>query len=175
MSSAPRPTVAPTDRDDWSVCTSLPLDVAEVSAWLVVARGGATVTFTGTVRDHADGRDGVHLLEYEAYEEHVERVLRDILDEARRRWPELLRIAVLHRVGALELTETAIVVGVSSPHRDPAFDAGRWILDEVKATAPIWKREHHADGIEWGRCDHRARSDRATPTWGELTMGAGVR
>lgn len=159
--------IAPTDRDDWSACLDAPIDPSLVASWLIVPSGGATVTFTGTVRDHADGREDVHLLEYEAFEERVVDVFEQIIGEARTRWPDLLRIAVLHRVGALEVTDTAVIVGVSSPHRDPAFDAGRWILDEVKARAPIWKREHHAGGVDWGRCDHRA-VEGSTPTWGEL-------
>lgn len=174
MSSDPGPGSAPTDRDDWSACVDAPLDPAAVSAWAVVPAGGATVTFTGTVRDHADGRSGVHRLDYEAYDEEVVRVIDRIIADARTRWPELLRIAVLHRTGSLRVTDTAIIVAVSSPHRDPAFDAGRWILDEVKARAPIWKREHHADGVDWGRCDHRAAHAGATPTWGELRSGVGA-
>lgn len=173
VSSDPGPTAAPTDRDEWSACLDAPLDPVAVAAWVIVPAGGASVTFTGTVRDHAEGRFGVHLLEYEAYQEQVVTVFDTIIAEARRHWPELLRIAVLHRVGALQLTDTAVIVAVSSPHRDPAFDAGRWVLDEVKARAPIWKREHHADGVDWGRCDHRS-VDHAR-TWGELDAKETVR
>lgn len=173
VSSDHGPSAAPTDRDEWSACLDAPLDPAAVADWIVVPSGGASVTFTGTVRDHADGRRDVHLLEYEAYEEQVVAVFDGIIAEARRRWPDLLRIAVVHRVGALQLTDTAVIVAVSSPHRDPAFDAGRWILDEVKARAPIWKREHHADGVDWGRCDHRS-VDHAR-TWGELRAEEAMR
>ena len=70
------------------------------------------------------------------------------------------RIALWHRTGALQVTDAAVVVAVSSPHRDAAFDAARWAIDEVKATAPIWKREHWAGGHDdWGRCDHRHDHD----------------
>ena len=80
--------------------------------------------------------------------------------EARRRWPDLGRIALWHRTGGLAVTEVAVVVAVSAPHRDHAFDAARWAIDEVKATAPIWKREHWDGGHDdWGRCDHRAGHD----------------
>lgn len=174
VSSDPGPGSAPTDRDDWSACLDAPLDPATVSNWTVLPGGGATVTFTGTVRDHAEGRTGVHRLDYEAHEGQVLRVIDGIIADARLRWPELLRIAVLHRIGSLEVTDTAIIVAVSSAHRDPAFDAGRWILDEVKVRAPIWKREHHDAGVDWGRCDHRALHDRGAPTWGELRSGVGA-
>ena len=117
---------------------------------------GAVVTFVGTARDHAGERTGVHLLEYEAYEEHVVPVLAKVAAELRSRFPDLGRVVLWHRTGALNVTDVAVVVAVSTPHRDAAFEAARWAIDEVKAAAPIWKREHWDGGVEWGRCDHRA-------------------
>ena len=147
---------------DWLVCAGGPLPVERASSWVVTPGSGASVTFVGTARDHAGERTGVHLLEYEAYEEQVVPVLGVVAAATRIRHPEVQRIALWHRTGALQVTEAAVVVAVSSPHRDAAFDAARWAIDEVKATAPIWKREHWADGHDdWGRCDHRDDHDAA--------------
>lgn len=142
----------------WLVCTSEPLDLALASTWVVTPECGAVVAFAGTVRDHADGRTGVTLLDYEAYDEHVVPVLETVAAAVRSRWPEVGRVVLWHRTGPVELSEVAVVVAVSTPHRDAAFDAARWAIDEVKATAPIWKSEHHDGGVSWGRCDHRAES-----------------
>ena len=97
---------------------------------------GATVTFTGTARDHAEGRPGVHRLEYEAYEEPALARLRAIAAEVRRRWPVVGRVALLHRTGVVELGDAAVVVAVSAPHRGEAFEAARFAIDELKRTVP---------------------------------------
>ena len=144
LSGAPGP-----DGDTWIELTSDPLP-ADVSAWTVLPSCGALVTFCGTVRDHAEGRDGVEQLTYEAYEEVAVERMGAIADEARQRWPELGRIALLHRTGALELRDVAVVVAVSAPHRGEAFDAARWCIDTIKSTVPIWKRERWAGGEAWG-------------------------
>jgi molybdopterin synthase catalytic subunit len=108
------------------------------------------VTFSGTVRDHAEGRVGVHSLDYEAYEPQVIPRLAAIASETRQRWPELGRIAMLHRTGHLELGETSVVVVVSAPHRGEAFEAARFAIDTLKTSVPIWKKEHWPGGSEWG-------------------------
>ncbi|MCU1353277.1 MAG: molybdopterin synthase large subunit MoaE [Acidimicrobiales bacterium] len=146
----------------WTGLSAGPLPLASAQEWAVVERCGAVVAFTGTARDHAEGRPGVTLLEYEAYDEQVEPILRRIADEARQRFTDLGRIALLHRVGPLQVTDAAVVVIVSAPHRDEAFAAARWCIDEVKATAPIWKREHWSGGVDWGRCDHDAAEGAAS-------------
>ncbi len=115
---------------------------------------GAVVVFLGTVRDHSEGRDGVTHLEYEAYEGVVEAKMAGIVRESRDRWPDVLRCAVVHRVGSLPVGEIAVCVAVSSPHRRAAFDAGQYLIDELKARAPIWKKEHWPGGAEWVREDH---------------------
>lgn len=126
------------------------LPVGAATDWVVRPDCGGVVAFTGTVRDHADGRTGVTGLEYEAYAGPAEARLSDLADEARRRWPGVGRIALLHRTGPLEVTEAAVVVAVSAPHRDEAFDAARWCIDTLKETVPIWKKERWADGEDWG-------------------------
>ena len=126
------------------------LDVGAVHDWAVAPSCGAVVAFSGTVRDHADGRDDVTALTYEAYEERVVPVLETIAAEMRRRWPDVARIALLHRVGRLGLGESSVLVVVSAGHRPAAFDAARYGIDALKASAPIWKREHWRDGDDWG-------------------------
>jgi molybdopterin synthase catalytic subunit len=127
---------------------SLPVDQA--SAWVVAPACGAVVTFTGTARDHSDERADVTQLEYEAYEGQVEPRLEAIAAEARRRWAGVGRVALLHRTGALQPGDAAVVVAVATPHRDEAFAAARFCIDRLKATVPIWKRERWRDGDDWG-------------------------
>ena len=111
---------------------------------------GAVVQFSGTARDHSVDRPGVDRLEYEAYGEVVEPRLDAIVSEMRRRWDDLGRIAVLHRVGSVAVGDPAVVVAVSAPHRDAAFEAARFAIDTLKTTVPIWKRERWQGGESWG-------------------------
>jgi molybdopterin synthase catalytic subunit len=141
---------APRTGDDWVALSPGPLPVAEASAWVVLPSCGATVTFTGTARDHAEGRPGVHRLEYEAYEEPALARLGAIGTEIRGRWPAVGRVAMLHRTGVVDLGDAAVVVAVSAPHRGEAFDAARFAIDELKRTVPIWKRESWDGGESWG-------------------------
>jgi molybdopterin synthase catalytic subunit len=126
------------------------LPVNSALEWSVRPDCGAQVLFSGTVRDHAEGRSGVSELEYEAYVEQVEPRLARIAAEARRRWPTVGRLALLHRTGVLKLGECSVIVVASSPHRAEAFEAARWCIDTLKATTPIWKRETWAGGTDWG-------------------------
>lgn len=134
----------------WLGLSGSPLPKAEAGDWVVAPACGAVVVFSGTVRDHAPGRPGVDLLTYEAYEDHAVGRLAAIADEMRARWPDLGRIAMLHRVGDVAVGEPAVVVAVSSPHRDNAFEAARYGIDALKSTVPIWKRERWAGGESWG-------------------------
>ena len=142
--------VPPVEGETWVGLSSAPLPVAEATAWAVRPDCGGLVLFSGTARDHADGRPGVRQLEYEAYEEQVAPRLTTIADEARVRWPDVGRIALLHRTGPLSIGESAVVVAVSAPHRAAAFEAARFCIDTLKRTVPIWKREVWADGESWG-------------------------
>jgi len=152
------------DQDTWVDLSSDILPVQAVGEWATVARCGAVVVFTGTARDHSVGRDGVTRLEYEAYEEQAVPRLRAVADEARRRWPDVARIALIHRVGDVPLTEAAVVVAVSSPHRSEAFEAARYAIDTLKATVPIWKREDWSEGTSWGReAQHITTVDQLNP------------
>ena len=141
--------------------TDTPLPTEAAAAWATTPASGAVVTFAGVVRDHAEGRDGVRAMTYEAYEEPARRALEAVAAEARRRWPMIERVALLHRVGELELSETSVVVVVSSPHRSAAFDAARFAIDTLKETVPIWKQEHWAGGSDWAVEEHPIRPVRA--------------
>ncbi len=117
--------------------------------WAVRPDCGAVVLFSGTVRDHAEGRPGVTSLHYEAYEEEVELRLEAIAAEARRRWPTLGRLAILHRVGTLPVGGVSVAIVASAPHRGEAFAGAREIIDRVKAEAPIWKKEVEGGEGRW--------------------------
>lgn len=141
----------PDSGDNWLGLTDGPLPVADALRWAIRPGFGAQVTFTGTVRDHSEGRVGVTTLAYEAYEEQVGPRLEAIAGEARLRWPEVGPIALLHRIGMLELVDVAVVVVVAAPHRPEAFAAARFCIDTLKASVPIWKKEAWVDGDDWGR------------------------
>lgn len=140
----------PDGADDWIALTDQALPIDAALQWSVLPGCGAEVLFSGTVRDHAEGRTGVTALEYEAYPEVALARLADIAAEARRRWTDLGRVALLHRVGPLLVGECSVVVVVSAPHRAAAFDAAAWCIDTLKATVPIWKRETWEGGVGWG-------------------------
>ncbi len=109
---------------------------------------GAVVLFLGTVREFTQGRQ-TDSLAYEAYHEMAIRELQRLVAEARKSWP-LKRVGIVHRLGHLELGETAIAIAVSSPHRAEAFAGTQFLMDEIKKTVPIWKQEHWSDGTtEW--------------------------
>lgn len=134
--------------------STAPLDVSALSRWVTVPNCGAVVTFCGCVRDHSPGREGVVSLEYEAYEEFATRRMRAVADAARQSWPDLARVAIMHRIGTLVVSEVAVVVAVSSPHRDTAFEAAKFCIDTVKVSVPLWKKERWSGGHEWTDCSH---------------------
>jgi molybdopterin synthase catalytic subunit len=119
-------------------------EIAPLRAQLLDARAGAFASFEGWVRNVNDGRP-VTALTYEAYAALAESEGEKILGEACGRFA-ILDAVCIHRVGQLALGDLAVWVGVSAGHRDAAFAACRWIIDEVKSRVPIWKREHYADG-----------------------------
>jgi molybdopterin synthase catalytic subunit len=128
--------------------SSEPLDPTALQRALGDSRAGACVTFEGWVRNHNDGRP-VLALDYEAFAVLAEREGARIVAEARERF-DVLALACVHRIGALQIGDLAIWVGVAAAHRDAAFGACRYVIDEAKARVPIWKKEHYADGTsEW--------------------------
>ena len=132
-----------------------PIDADVQRALVADAAAGAIVQFLGTVRDHSAGREGVTHLEYEAYGGVVEAKIAEIVSEVRKRWPGILRCAAEHRTGSLDVGEIAVCVTVSAPHRRDAFEAGQYLIDELKNRAPIWKKEHWPGGAEWVREDQQ--------------------
>lgn len=150
----------PEEGDTWVALSPVPLPVAEIATWVKEAQSGAVVTFCGCVRDHSPGRAGVDLLEYEAYEGPALQRMREVAAAARRRWPAVGRIAIVHRTGRLQVSDDAVAVAVASPHRTEAFEAARYCIDTVKATVPLWKRERWVGdgtspgGEDWGTCAH---------------------
>ncbi|MCW1886573.1 molybdenum cofactor biosynthesis protein MoaE [Luteolibacter flavescens] len=130
-----------------------PIDPGALRELVLDPAAGGFCSFEGWVRNHHQGR-AVHALEYEAYRSLAEKEGTRILEEAKERFG-IHHAVCQHRVGALGIGELAVVVCVSSSHRDAAFDACRYIIDEVKFRVPIWKKEHFADGTSgWVRCDH---------------------
>ncbi len=148
----------PQEGEDWIGLAGTPLPAEVAVTWATRPDCGAVVAFAGTVRDHAEGRDGVEELVYEAYEAPALARMSAVVDEARVRWPAIARVAVLHRVGSLAVGETAVVVVVSAPHRHDAFAAGGYVIDAVKETVPIWKYERWRGGEDWGTGAHPVRS-----------------
>jgi molybdopterin synthase catalytic subunit len=127
-----------------------PIDGAALTAEVASDSTGATVLFLGTVRDHSVGKDGVTHLEYEAYQEEVEGKIGEVIAEAAGRW-DIEAVAVEHRVGTVELGGVSVGVAVAAGHRGAAFEAARYIIDQLKERAPIWKKEHWPGGAEWSR------------------------
>ncbi len=121
-----------------------PIDPAEVLRRVGESEDGAVLLFLGVVRNHADGRS-VSGMEYEAYEEMAGEVLAEIAAEAAERLGTD-RVAVVHRWGALRVGEVSVAVAVSSPHRAEAYDASRYVIEEIKRRLPVWKREHYVEG-----------------------------
>lgn len=141
---------APERDNNWFEVTSAVLAAGVAHDWCVQPECGAVTLFSGTVRDHADGRDDVVALTYEAYEEKTIDSFTAIATELRTRWPDVGRVVIWHRIGRLELCEVSVIVAVSSPHRPVAFEAARFAIDALKVSAPIWKHEEWLDGSDWG-------------------------
>lgn len=110
-------------------------------------RAGAVSTFSGVTRNHFQGKR-VEKLEYEAYVPMAIKVMQDICEEARAKW-DLIQCAVAHRTGTVHVGQPSVVIAVSSAHRKGAMDATAYIIDEIKARAPIWKKEFYEDGSVW--------------------------
>jgi molybdopterin synthase catalytic subunit len=127
--------------------TAQPISLDEVSRRAISPAVGSVVTFTGVVRGTNQGRQ-VRSLEYEAYPEMAEPILAQIGEEIRARWP-VERVAIVHRVGRLQVGEVSVVIAIASAHRQGAFEAGRYAIDRVKQIAPVWKKEYLDGGEVW--------------------------
>ena len=127
--------------------TREPLDRDALIAAVTDPGVGGIVVFEGVVRDNARGKQ-VRYLEYDVYPEMAIQQIRDIIAEAEKRW-DIDRVAVAHRIGRLEIGEASVMIVVASPHRAEAFEACRYIIDTLKTTVPIWKKEVATNGEEW--------------------------
>jgi molybdopterin converting factor subunit 1 len=124
-----------------------PIVAADALRTLASGADGAVCSFEGVVRNHSRGRT-TQYLEYEAYEEMALKQMRDLARRAQADF-DIHGVVLLHRLGRLHVGETSVLIGVAAPHRDAAFHACRWLIDTLKQTVPIWKKEHFADGAEW--------------------------
>jgi molybdopterin synthase catalytic subunit len=128
--------------------TTEPIDATALIAAAQQPAAGAVVAFLGISRQFTGDAETAELT-YEAYHDMAERELARLEAEARQRWP-LVACSLVHRVGAVPISEASVAVVVSSAHRDAAYEASRWLIDELKATAPIWKQERWTSGeTEW--------------------------
>lgn len=127
-----------------------PLDLNLLLKFAQDPKAGAVVIFSGEVRNHNRGRD-VLWLEYEAYEELAEKMIRQVLSDAIQKF-QLHQAVCVHRVGKVNISESAVIVITASSHRKEAYAANEYIIEKVKHEAPIWKREYYADGTStWSR------------------------
>ena len=124
-----------------------PIEVSAVRAAVSDPGFGAIVVFEGVGRDHFEGRPVVRL-EYEAYAEMAVPVLEAIAADAQRRWPGV-RVAAVHRTGAVAIGEPSVVTAVGAPHRAAAYEASRFVIDALKERLPVWKKEIYEDGSAW--------------------------
>jgi molybdopterin synthase catalytic subunit len=139
-----------------------PLSVAEATAAVSAPNIGGIDVFLGAVRDHNDGR-AVTRLEYHAYVSMAEKEMQRIADEIAREIPGV-RLAALHRIGSLAVGDLAVVCAAGAAHRGEAFQACRLLIDRIKLSVPIWKREHGPDGPYWvGWEDARCGDEHAHP------------
>jgi molybdopterin synthase catalytic subunit len=124
-----------------------PIDAAEIVAGVKAGADGAVCVFDGIVRDNTRGRRTLYL-DYEAYREMALEQMRGLAEEARTRFG-VREVAMVHRLGRLGVGETSVLIAVASAHRGATFEACRWLIDTLKKTVPIWKKETFADGAVW--------------------------
>lgn len=130
-----------------ALITRQSLDLNALVKRVAFPGAGAIITFSGVVRDNAQGKSVSHL-EYDAYPEMAEATMRDIIAEIKSRWPDA-RVAMAHRVGRLKIGEASLIIAVAAPHRPDAYAASRYAIERVKAILPVWKKEFASDSDYW--------------------------
>ena len=144
--------------EDWIEVTAEVLSERATAEAVADPGAGAVALFSGIVRDQTGGRR-VKFLEYEAHAPMALAKMREIAAAIRARWPGTLRVALVHRVGRLEIGESSVMIAVSSPHRREAFEACHFAIDTLKETVPVWKKEYFEDGEVWvglqSECEQR--------------------
>jgi molybdopterin synthase catalytic subunit len=124
-----------------------PICIEDVIKKVARREAGAITTFLGTVREWTKGRQTIYL-EYQAYKPMAEKMLAQIGVEIEEKWNDT-KIAITHRIGRLEISEIAVAIAVSSPHRKEAYEANEYAIERIKQIVPIWKKEHWEDGETW--------------------------
>jgi len=124
-----------------------PIDLQELVDYVLDPDAGAIATFIGTTRNNNEGRR-VIALDYDGYPEMAEKELARIGEDAKTKWP-ICRMAIIHRLGPVQITEASVIIAVSAGHRDAAFAACRFAIEEIKKTVPIWKKEVYEGGEIW--------------------------
>jgi molybdopterin synthase catalytic subunit len=127
--------------------TNQPIELDKLVRFVTDPEAGAVATFIGTTRNNNEGRK-VIALDYEGYAEMAEKELRRIGEDAKTKWP-IFRMAITHRLGPVQIGEASVIIAVSSAHRDAAFAACRFAIEEIKKTVPIWKKEVFEGGEVW--------------------------
>jgi len=127
--------------------TRSPIDTAAVLARIKQPEDGAAVVFEGVVRNHTRERKTLYL-DYEAYEEMALQQMESLAEQSLKDF-KVREVALVHRLGRLQIGETSVLIVVASAHRSAAFDACRWLIDTLKRTVPIWKKEYFEDGAVW--------------------------
>jgi molybdopterin synthase catalytic subunit len=127
--------------------TDKPINLQELVDFVTDPEAGALATFIGTTRNNNEGRK-VIALDYEAYPEMAEKQLARLGEEASKKWP-ICRMAIVHRLGPVQITEPSVIIAVSAGHREAAFAACRFAIEEIKKTVPIWKKEVYEGGEIW--------------------------
>jgi molybdopterin synthase catalytic subunit len=144
------------ERGDSFAITFAPLSLAEIYSLADDPANGAIVVMSGTVRNQTEGQSVV-ALEYQAYEPMALRVFAEIAADIRQQWSDVNRVVIHHRIGRLQVGEISVLVAVGCPHRSEAFAACKYAIDTLKHNAPIWKKEHGANGssswVSIGACE----------------------
>jgi len=134
---------------DWISVSELPLSSETLTSWATRPECGAVVTFTGTARNSSTRGHAIEALEYDTSVELAETRIAQVIGIARSRWPTLGPVAIHHRIGTVRVGEPAVVVALSSPHRQAAYEASQFCIDTVKKCVPMWKREIWEGGSAW--------------------------
>lgn len=139
------------DGRHWAFVTRNELKFDSAIKFVDDPRAGAVVFFSGNVRNHSEGREGVTMLSYEAYDEVIVQELSKVALLTSSDFDQIVKVAIGHRLGPCAVGESTVVIAVSSEHREAAFLAGKFAIDTVKRSVPIWKKETWAEGSDWSQ------------------------
>jgi molybdopterin synthase catalytic subunit len=155
--------------------TEVPLSLDRLVAFVGSSKAGAISTFSGTTRDNFQGKKVVHL-EYEAYTPMAEKELHKLARQVQEKWPDVLKVALAHRIGKVDIGEASVVIAISSPHRTDSLEAVQFAINEIKAVVPIWKKEFYEEGGVWkenAECCHSGPHRRSEASHADSGHGHG--